>query len=53
MKLSLFSLFFYLFESVAVVVVVIRPNPPSIVVLVPTRDVDRFVGKPPNEGSDV
>lgn len=38
----------YLFDRVAVVVVAVKPNPPSIVVLF--RDVDRFVEKPPNAG---
>lgn len=40
--------FIYLFDRVAVVVVAVKPNPPSIVVLF--RDVDKFVENPPNAG---
>lgn len=41
----------YLLDNVAVVVVAVKPNPPSIVVLF--NDVDRFVEKPPNAGAEL
>lgn len=40
-----------MFDIVAVVVVAVKPNPPSIVVLF--NDVERFVEKPPNAGAEL